>query len=98
MKGNPLGIVQIQRIWRGSRGRRSSAVHAFERKLWLTQRAADNHRRRKRRYQIACFFGRGNLLESDTPRETVIKKVPYWSRVTVEDIVHDRLISHEERK
>merc|ERR1712072_1068914 len=46
MKGNPLGIVQIQRIWRGSRGRRSSAVHAFERKLWLTRRATDNHRRR----------------------------------------------------
>ena len=98
LKEIPLCVVQIQRIWRGSRGRKSSTVHAFGRKLWLTQRAVDDQRRMKLCYQIACFFGRGSLLESDTPRESVIKKVPYWSRVAVEDIIRDRLISLRDEK
>lgn len=82
--------THIQRVWRGFKSRIRIKMFIQERRLWIHQRMADGHRRTKLKYQIACFFGRGPLLESDMPYEIVMKRVPFWSRDTVTDIIQGR--------
>ncbi|KAJ1460924.1 hypothetical protein M885DRAFT_433136, partial [Pelagophyceae sp. CCMP2097] len=43
--------------------------------------------RQSKTYLLKCFLGMGPLLESDTAVEAVEKRVPYWKRDTVRDVV-----------
>ena len=83
----------IQKIWRGCKCRDHIKAFLNERKLWIERRIADTHHRKKIMYQVACFFGNGALLDSDTPIETVMKRVPFWARSTVKDVIRGRCTS-----
>lgn len=83
-------LLNIQRVWRGYKARKNVDTFLKERRLWFDRRRADTHRRTRFKYQIACFLGRGPLLESDTDQETVMKKVPYWARKTAIDVIKGR--------
>lgn len=83
-------VLLIQRTWRGFKCRGAIEVFLQERRLWFDKRIADTHLRTKFGYKISCLLGMGRLLESDTPHETVIKKVPFWARKTIIDIIQGR--------
>ena len=85
-----LHVLKIQRAWRGFEGRKNIDSFLKERRLWFEQRVIDIHHRSKLGYRVACFFGGGTLLDSATARETVMKKVPFWTRNTVIDLVQGR--------
>jgi len=79
--------TKIQLLWKQHKNRFNAPLNQ--------EREKDAHPRSKMSYKIACYFGRGPLLENDTPQEAVLKKVPKWAQGTLLDIVKHRCITFD---
>jgi len=90
LQSEEWNATQIQRVWRGYKDLRYISAFLVQKRSWLEQRNVDAHLRKELGYQTARLCGRGQLLESDTARETVMKKVPMWSCGTIADIILGR--------
>ena len=62
----------------------------------MQHRLNDARRRSSISYSIACFFGRGPILQSDTARETTLKKIPAWAQKTALDIIKERHLNQRQ--
>jgi len=85
-------VIRIQLLWRGYKTRTDTCSLFKEKQHWTARRKKDAHRRSMRTYSFDCCLGKGPLLESDTPRETVLKRVPTWAHQTLLDVVKDRYV------
>jgi hypothetical protein len=85
--GSDGRVLKIQKVWRGYHSRGVIARFHNNRGSRLSQRrkvAGLIH------LSMIRSLGRNRLLKHDTSQETVIKKVPFWARDTVVDIVRGR--------
>jgi len=81
------GALRMQRMWRGSKGRKKGVIVMARRKMERIQRARDESSRQAMWYIMRLWIGAAPELLSDTISEKVLKRFPSrWSQL-VTDVV-----------